>query len=226
MTDRGWIFNWGCGDCAPCRTVAPMFDASFRPLIDPPLNGVAALIEKSGISANAVTVAGFVLGLGGAVAVAFGQFYIAAVLIVLNRVLDGLDGALARRLGPTDFGGYLDIVLDFIFYSAVPFAFSVYDPANGLAAAFVIFSFIGTGASFLAYAIIAAKRGISTDIRGKKSFYHLGGLTEGAETILFLMLCCLLPAHFSILAFCFGALCWVTTAVRVLAAADSFKENA
>jgi len=203
-----------------------MFDAYLRPLIDPPLNRFASMIAGTDVSANAITVIGFLIGIGGAAAIAFDQLVVGIVLILLNRVLDGLDGALARRRGPTDFGGYLDITLDFIFYSSIPFAFAVLDPVgNGLAAAFVIFSFIGTGASFLAYAILAAKRNVSTDIRGKKSFYHLGGLTEGTETILFLLLCCLLPEYFTVLAFGFGALCWITTAVRIAAAKATFQES-
>ena len=91
------------------------------------------------------------------------------VLIIANRVCDGLDGAVARSAGGTDLGAYLDITLDFLFYSAVPFAFAVADPANAMAAAFLIFSFVGTGSSFLAFAIIAQKRGISTEIREKRA---------------------------------------------------------
>ena len=95
----------------------------------------------------------------------------------------------------TDLGGFLDIVLDFIVYAGLVFAFAVADPErNALAAAFLLFAFMGTGSSFLAFAIMAAKRGISSELRGRKSLYYLGGLTEGTETILFLVLACLLPS--------------------------------
>ena len=144
----------------------------------------------------------------------------ALVLLLMNRFCDGLDGAIARYHGATDFGGYLDIVLDFVFYSAIPFGFAVNNPENAVAASFLIFSFIGTGVSFLAFAILAEKRGISTDIRGKKSFYYLGGLTEGAETITLLVLMCLFPDWFAVLAWVFGCLCWITTATRIHAAAQ------
>ena len=87
---------------------------------------------------------------------------IALLLILLNRVADGVDGAIARRLGSTDLGGYLDILCDFIFYAAVPLGFALARPENGAAAAFLIFSFVGTGSSFLAYAAIAAKRGLES----------------------------------------------------------------
>jgi phosphatidylglycerophosphate synthase len=126
-----------------------------------------------------------------------------------------LDGAVARAVGPTDFGGFLDIVLDFIFYAMVPLSFAIYDPANALAAGFLIFSFLGTGVSFLAFAIMAEKRGFRDQKQGKKSFYYLGGLTEGGETIILLLALTLTPAWFVYYAVGFGILCWITTASRV-----------
>ena len=200
-----------------------MFDAALRRLIDPPLNRAGLFLHQRGVSANAVTVFGFVIGIGALPALALGRADIALACILLNRLMDGVDGAIARQAGPTDLGGYLDIVLDFLFYSAVPFGFALMMPDYALAAAFLIFSFVGTGCSFLTYAIVAEKRKITTDIRGLKSFYYLGGLTEGGETIGFFILICLLPQHFSELAWIFGSLCWVTTVTRIWAAAVSFR---
>ncbi|MDW3208140.1 MAG: CDP-alcohol phosphatidyltransferase family protein [Alphaproteobacteria bacterium] len=203
-----------------------MLDARLRPLIDPPLDALASRLTRVGLSANAVTVFGFLLGIAGAAAIGLNAIWIGLALILANRLLDGLDGALARRQGATDFGGYLDIVLDFIVYAAIPLGFAALSPTeNALPAAFLIFSFVGTGTSFLAFAIVAAKRELSTDLRGSKSFYYLGGLTEGTETIAFFVLCCVLPEHFPVLAVIFGALCWVTTATRILAARAMFKEE-
>lgn len=203
-----------------------MFDAKIRPWIDPPLDKLADALRSSGLTANAITIAGFVIGLGAMVAIATGYFLTAFVLLAINRIADGLDGALARRLGPTDLGGYLDIVLDFIFYSGIVFAFAVYDAEqNALAAAFLIFSFIGTGCSFLAFAIVAAKRKMTTSARGQKSIYYLGGLTEGAETITLLLALCVWPLAFPVLAWIFGAMCWLTTLTRIAMAKDAFGEN-
>lgn len=202
-----------------------MLDAALRKLIDPPLGAAAAVAKKARVSANAVTVAGFLPGLGAAAALCFGEYLIALALIVVNRVMDGLDGAVARQTTPTDLGGFLDIVGDFIFYGAVPFGFAVAAPeANALPAAFLLLSFIGTGSSFLAYAVVAEKRKITTDIRGRKSFYYLGGLTEGTETIGFFIACCLLPQHFPLLAWIFGGLCWITTLTRIAAATTAFRD--
>ena len=145
------------------------------------------------------------------------------MFIALNRVADGLDGALARRLGPTDLGGYLDIVLDFVFYAGVPFFFAVGRPEHGLPAAFLVFSFVGTGSSFLAFSALAAKRGITTEVRGKKTIYYLGGLTEGTETSAVFVLVCMFPEHFAVFAWAFGGLCWLTTATRVYAAVQEFR---
>ena len=201
-----------------------MFDAQLRPLVDRMLDPVGALVARTGVTANQISFAGFALGLGAAVAVAFGAGTAAVLLIIANRLLDGLDGAVARSTGSTDLGAYLDITLDFLFYSAVPFAFAVADPANATAAAFLIFSFVGTGSSFLAFAIIAQKRGISTEIRGKKGFFYLGGLTEGSETIIFLLVVAFWPDLFVPLAWVFGCLCWITTFTRVRYAIDRFSD--
>ena len=136
-------------------------------------------------------------------------------VILVNRFFDGLDGAVARKYGPTNLGGYLDITCDFIFYSVVIMGFAVAAPENnGLAAAFLIFSFIGTGSSFLAFTVAAEKQGISSDAHGLKAFYYLGGLAEGSETILFFVIICMYPELFPVLAVIFGSICWITVLGR------------
>jgi phosphatidylglycerophosphate synthase len=192
-----------------------MFDAALRPLVDRILDPMGRMLSSFGVTANQVTVTGFVFGIGAGVSVVAGSTVMALVLLGINRLCDGLDGAVARAQGATDLGGFLDITLDFILYSGIVFAFALGDPANATAAAFLIFSFVGTGTSFLAFAIIAQKRDISTDIRGKKSFFYLGGLTEGLETIIFFLVVMIIPSIFGPLAWIFGALCWITTATRI-----------
>lgn len=202
-----------------------MLDATARRLITPALDMVGAQIARSGVRANTVTVVGLLIGALIIPALAFEAYGLALVIVLTNRLIDGLDGAVARNSQITDLGGYLDIVGDFLFYAAVPFGFALARPEdNALAAAFLIFSFIGTGTSFLTYAIMAAKRGITTEVRGRKSLYYLGGLTEGSETIAFLVLICLLPYNFSLFAWIFGAACWVTTVSRSFAAVIEFQD--
>ncbi len=200
-----------------------MLDAALRKVIDRPLAAVARPLAKAGLGADAVTLGGFVLGIGGAVAIALGSPLLGLALFLGNRLADGLDGAIARQRGPSDFGGYLDIVLDFLVYNALVVGFALADPAARPAALVLLLGFVGTGTSFLAYAIVAAKRGIETRARGAKAFYYLGGLAEGTETIVFFVACCLLPQHFALLAWCFAGLCALTTLGRVLAARRDFR---
>ncbi len=201
-----------------------MLDRPVRRRIDPWLDALAARLVRWGVPASAVTVVGFVIGVAGCVAIAFGWHRTALGLILANRLADGLDGAVARRTRPTDAGGFLDIVLDTIFYSGVPFAFALADPARLLPACFLIYSFVGTGGSFLAFAVIAAKRGVVSDPERRKSFFYSIGLMEGTETIVFFILFCLLPDHFAPLAWTFGALCWATTAMRIATGLTTFRQ--
>ncbi|TNJ47819.1 CDP-alcohol phosphatidyltransferase family protein [Phaeobacter sp. B1627] len=202
-----------------------MFDAKIRPLIDPILNRQGIRLAARGVTPNQVTLFGLALGLLSATMIALGAPGWALLPLLASRLADGLDGAVARAGRPSDFGGYLDIVCDFIFYGAVPLGFVALDPAaNGLAGAVLLCSFYANGASFLGYAVLAEKRQMTTEARGTKTLYFTGGLLEGAETIGFFVLLCCWPAGFVPLAWLFGALCFVTAATRVLLAAKVFQD--
>ncbi|MBA4748854.1 MAG: CDP-alcohol phosphatidyltransferase family protein [Sphingopyxis sp.] len=200
-----------------------MFDARLRPLIDPPLNAAGHWLAARGVSANALTIFGLLFGLAAAGAVSQRAYGAALALILVNRILDGLDGAVARVRGPSDFGGYLDSLCDFAFYVAVPIGFAFAEPANALPAAILIASFTITGVSFLAFAAIAAKRGLETSAHGKKSFFYSTGIAEGAETIAVFVLMCVMPAQFTLIAYAYAALCLLTVAQRSRLALDSFR---
>lgn len=202
-----------------------MLDPYVRPLIDPPLNYVGKRVAAWGISANAVTIAGFIFGLFAILMIGIEQYFFGAIMLCINRKLDGIDGAVARHTQLTDFGGFLDIVCDFIIYSGIVFAFGIGNPTQLFYAAFLIFSFIGTITSFLAYAIIAAKKQIVSNRRGTKSFYHLGGICEGTETTFVLILMCLIPHSFHIICLIYGGLCWLTTIGRVYRAWSDFGSH-
>jgi phosphatidylglycerophosphate synthase len=195
-----------------------MLDARLRPLIDPPLNAGARRAMALGLSANAMTGIGFAIGLLALAALGRGHYGLGLLLILMNRTCDGLDGAIARRVGVSELGGFLDIVADFLFYALVPLGFALADPAHARAAAVLIVSFVATGSTFLAFAVIAGGRGLTSAARGRKSFYHLGGLAEGSETILAFVLFCLFPSAFPTLAYLFAALCALTALGRVRAA--------
>jgi phosphatidylglycerophosphate synthase len=200
-----------------------MLDGMMRRVIDPPLDRMGRALARRGVGADAVTLTGLGLGLIAAALIALGAPMLALVPLLLGRLADGLDGAVARASRQTDFGGYFDIAADFLFYGAIPLAFVILDPgANGLAGAFLLFAFYVNGASFLGYAILAEKRKMTTQARGAKSLYFTGGLLEGTETIAFFVALCLMPAWFAALAWVFGALCLVTAVSRVLLARKVF----
>lgn len=201
-----------------------MLDTRLRPILDPLLDRAARRLAEHRVSADALTAVGFALGLAACIAIAVEAYALGLALILANRIFDGLDGAVARRAGVTDFGGFIDTVADFLFYAAVPFAFALAEPDRALAAAFLILSFVGTGTSFLAFAAIAARRAMTTDRYGLKSIYYLGGLTEGTETLLVFVLMAVMPRWFEALAYGFGALCWLTTAGRIWRGATAFRE--
>ncbi|QUM88620.1 CDP-alcohol phosphatidyltransferase family protein [Moritella sp. 36] len=201
-----------------------MLDRYAIKIIRWPINTTAKLVHKTGIKADQVTLFGFMLGLMSFPALALQEYNIALVFILLNRILDAVDGAVARIQGITDSGGFLDITLDFLFYSLVPFGFVVADPnANAVAGAFLIFAFIGTGSSFLAFAIMASKQKIENPVYKHKSLYYIGGLTEGTETILCFILLCLFPSSFTTIAYIFATLCWITTVSRIWAGYQTLK---
>lgn len=200
-----------------------MFDARLRPLIDPPLNAIGRRLAAWGIGANMVTLTGMALGVAAGAALAQDALLIGLALIVTNRLLDGLDGAVARANGLTDFGGYLDIVADFAFYVSVPLGFALAEPDNALPAAVLLASFTLTGISFLAYATLAAKRGAETQAHGQKSFFYNSGIAEGTETIALFIAMCLWPGWFAVLAYGYAVLCLLTVVQRSLVARATFR---
>jgi phosphatidylglycerophosphate synthase len=193
-----------------------MFDRSVSHLIAPWIHRLARQAKRLGLTANQITLLGFLLGIFAAFLIAFEAYMAGAVTILASRLLDALDGAVARLTQATDAGGFLDIALDFVFYASIPLAFAFSDPArNALPAAVLLAAFIGTGSSFLAFAVMATKRGISNLATPNKSFYFLGGLTEASETLLCFMAMCVWPGLFIALAYGFAALCAITTATRI-----------
>lgn len=201
-----------------------MLDGWARRRIDPVVNRLGGALATTGVSANAVTFIGFGIGIAAAVAIAAGWLATGLALILASRLADALDGVVARLSGKTDFGGYLDLALDFAFYGAIPFAFAVLDPAvNALAAAGLIAAFYVNGATFLGYAAVAARRGLETAIRGDKSVYFTTGLAEATETLAVFSAFCLFPAWFAPLAWGFAAVCLWTAFWRIVEARRTFR---
>ncbi|MEP7280542.1 MAG: CDP-alcohol phosphatidyltransferase family protein [Rubrivivax sp.] len=195
-----------------------MLDPIAQRWLQPPLDAIAARLQRAGVGADAVTLVGFAIGVAAAAAIAWQAWLLGLLLLLTSRLCDGIDGALARLTRPTDAGAFLDITLDFLFYAGIPVGFALADPAvNALPAALLIASFVGTGSSFLAFAVLAERRGLPANAAyPSKGLHYLGGLTGASETLLCFTLMCLWPAQFAPFAFVFAALCALTTVTRIV----------
>lgn len=197
-----------------------MFDNRLRKRIDPLIDRIANTLVALGATANWITIGGLAIGLIAAALIA-SEYYIAGLFVgALSRLCDGLDGAVARLTRKTDFGGLLDIVLDFVFYGAIPLAFVIADPAqNAVAGAVLLLAFYANGGSVLAFALMLEKQNKADEaVRGGKALAFTEGLMEGTETFLFFALFCLFPAFFPLLAWLFAFLTALTFLARLLRA--------
>lgn len=195
-----------------------MLDRPAQALIAPALQATGRWLVRRGVTADVVTWSGFGLGLAAAACIALQQPLAGLALLLASRLADGLDGTVARLTTPTDRGAFLDITLDFLFYASIPLAFALADPAaNGLPAAVLLAAFVGTGSSFLAFAVLAERRGLKSLAYPGKGLFYLGGLTEATETLACFVAMCLWPAAFAPLALGFAALCGLTLLARLRA---------
>jgi phosphatidylglycerophosphate synthase len=195
-----------------------MLDRLALKLVKPVTEAAAVRLAARGVKADQATLAGFGFGMLAAIMIASGLTTAAILPILVNRALDGIDGALARLSNATERGAFLDISLDFVFYAAIPLAFAALAPEeNAFAAAILLAAFVATGTSFLAFAVMAEKRGLKSTAYPSKSFYYLGGLTEGTETIACFLAMCWWPQHFAPIAIVYAALCALTSATRLVA---------
>jgi phosphatidylglycerophosphate synthase len=201
-----------------------VFDSRVLGRLQPALDAAARRLVQRGVSADMLTAAGLACGLAAALLIALNNPLAGLLLILLSRLCDGLDGPVARLTKPTDRGAFLDIVCDMLFYASVPLAFAVANPAlNALPAAVLLASFIGTSASFLAFAVMAERRGLKSLAHPNKGLHYLGGVTEGFETIVCFALMCLFTAHFAVIAFVFAGLCVVTLLSRLITACNALR---
>ena len=202
-----------------------MFDRQAQAWITPWLDRCARWLAARGIGADALSLTGFALGMAGAGLIAAGLYAWALIPLAASRVCDGLDGAVARQTRPTDRGAFLDIALDFLFYASVPLAFAMANPIeHALPAALLLAAFIGTGSSFLAFAVLAERRKLHSAAYPRKGLYYLGGLTEAGETFVCFGAMCLWPAGFPVLAYGFAALCGLTIVTRLVAGWTLLKD--
>ena len=185
-------------------------------------NSFGAKLAKAGIPANAVSIAGFVIGLLAINFISLQMYATGLLFILINRLCDGLDGAIARKTKITDYGVFLDAVLDYVFYAGVIFAFALANPLqNAVAASFFLCAFTSSACPMLAYAVIAYKNSQNRELLNNSPFY-LGGVAQGSETLIALVLMCVLPGWFMQLAIVFGVLGLVKALTIVVAAYYNF----
>ena len=202
-----------------------MLDQPVRRILNVPLAGAARILDRPGITPDGLTLTGLGLGLASATAAALQWWAVALVLWLVSRVIDGLDGALARRRradgrGATgEAGGFLDITADFVAYGA-----GVVGVAIGASVAFdapwwpfllVLFAYYVNGAAFLAFSSIAERTGRTIDDGRSLSF--LGRIAEGTETIVVHALWLILPFWAAPIAVGWAALVGVSAVQRIVA---------
>ena len=193
-----------------------MFDRQIQKHTQKPLQYIAKLFLKF-ISPNHMTLIGFSFGVLMCLSIIIDQYLIAIIFLFLNRLSDGLDGAMARLQTPTPLGGYLDIVLDFLIYGGFVLSFGITEQNNTLLSMVLLFCYIGTGGTFLAKAAILpslTNQNLNEEI--PKSFHYAVGLVEGTETIVFMVLCLLFPNSFIYFSFIFIILCLITIVFRII----------
>lgn len=186
-------------------------------------NDAGKTLAKMGISANLMSLIGFVIGIFTINFLAMEMYATAILCIILNRVCDALDGAIARNSQVTDFGVFLDATLDYIFYAGVIFGFALANPAeNAVAAAFLLLAFTASACAMLAYAVVAYKTKSSQEIKLGMSPFYLGGLAQGFETLIVLLAMCVLPHWFMPLAIILGVLSFIKALSIMITAYYSF----
>ena len=161
------------------------------------LLGPLAGATPASVHPTAITLLAVVPGLGAAWAAAAGAPWLAVSLWLANRLLDGLDGTLARRRGQqSELGAYADIMLDMVVYAAVPLGIAA---AQGTRAAFVagavlLAAFYVNAISWSYLSALLERRSAGASARGETTAVTMpGGLIEGAETVVLFALALAVP---------------------------------
>ena len=99
-----------------------MFDTQLRPLKDGVFDPCCRFLPLF-ITPLQITIAAFLAGQLSCLFATQQRVILSLTFWAMNRILDCLDGALARyRETASDLGGFLDLLADFILYSLIPIA--------------------------------------------------------------------------------------------------------
>ncbi len=194
-----------------------MFDILLRPLKDKLLDPLAKLLSRI-FSANAVTLISLLFGIAAVIAVFYGHIGAGLILWLLNRITDGLDGAVARVTDKSsDLGGYLDIMADFLIYAALPIAFALQSPAEAAltAVAVLLAAFYINAGAWMYLSALLEKRGRAST-REVTAVTMPEGLIGGTETVIFFSLFFLLPKYLLFMYYLMAALTLISAAQRII----------
>lgn len=187
------------------------------------VNVLAKFLVKNSVNANLISILGFIIGISAVNFLALNMYGWALACILINRVFDLLDGAVARHSKITEFGIFLDAALDYVFYAGIIFGFALANPLqNAVAASFFLFAFTSSACAMLAYAVIAYKKQTEKQIVFDKSPFYFGGFAQGAEVFLASVVLCILPFWFMEFAIVLGILCLVKAFSIMIAAYYNF----
>ena len=190
-----------------------MFDAPLRARLRPGIQPIAAALDRRGVRPGTITAVGLAVGIAACVAAALAAWPAALVLWLLNRGLDGLDGAVARRRGPTDLGGMLDFLADFVVYGGFVVGVAIAVPDARVACTALLAAYLLNNVALLSFASLVEKRLLPYG--DERSLRFTAGLTEGTETIVAYAAICIVPAHAATIAWIFAAMVFFTVGQRV-----------
>lgn len=200
-----------------------MFDRRVRSLTRPIVDSASKRLAQWGIRAGQVTALGWAFGILACVAVGFRLWVPALVAWLLNRVLDALDGAVARHSRATDVGGFLDLMADFSIYAGFVVALALAIPGARLASVVLLFTYYLSGTALLAASGLLDRRGAPG--RDERSIRFTGGLAEGLETVIAYALILIVPSWAARVEWVFAAMVFVTAVQRVLWARRTLAES-
>lgn len=158
-----------------------MLDTSARRFVQPALDAIARACARAGISANALTVTGMLVGVAAAALVALGHPVAGFLVLWLSGVIDAADGTLARLTGPSPMGAILDITFDRVVELSMVTALAWRFPDARLE--LVVLAGVIAIAMSLFLSIGAAVQN-----RSVKSFHYAPGLGERTEAFICLSL--------------------------------------
>ena len=157
-----------------------MFDGTFRKPVDKAVKPIGALLRKTRLTPDHLTIMGLLVGIAAAVAIGFGRLWLGLALVILAALPDLLDGALAKASGTSSqrgafFDSTVDRVTDSLLLGGIGWHFALTEDPRLVLLPFAVASI----SSVISYQRAKAE---SLGIEAK------GGLMERAERIIAILI--------------------------------------